>query len=566
MGRRERNAWIEHAKERVLSNAKQADTCAVELMSLYDETAAQLEDEIYALFQKYAVDNKLTSTEASKLLSGGEYSRWRKRIEHYVTEAETDSAVLRELNTLAMKSRISRKEAMLTEVYHAMALLSGETESKLTELLSDIYKTNYYRGCFELQSVIGVAFDVSRIRQDELEMILKHPWSGKNFSRALWDNTDKLAALARRELSLGVASGKGVEQMAKEIDSVMHKGRYAAERLVRTEASYFANQGELRSYRELGVERYEYLGGGCEICQELNGTAFSLSEAETGVNFPPIHPNCKCTIIARPKIDLLKNRQGQNPLSENARFEAWKQEHVKDITAPEASGDLMGQAKSFELSARGKELKRKQKKDPASGAVKLKVYKVDGAEKLYTETNSPDAQRTISYLKTQLPYLEKGHGSVKEVIVTGDRVFKEIAAYDHANHRLYISERVTDEGYLKELASKDIFAARTTGEILLHELTHKDHWDAVERFYNTNREKYGTIEAAKSALEEDLRKYVKAQRARDPFYVARVVSENAQLAVEKRSLNELIADGEVLMERGELNDAELARLIGGMLK
>ena len=505
MGRRERSRWIERAKERVLSNAKLTDSCAAELMFLYDETAAQLEDEIYALFEKYAVDNKLTTAEASRLLSGGEYKRWRKRIEHYVTETETDSGVLRELNTLSVKSRISRKEAMLTEVYHSMAVLSGETESRLTELLSDVYRTNYYRGCFDLQSVIGVAFDVSRIRQDELEMILKHPWSGKNFSRALWDNTDKLAALARRELSLGFASGKSVQQMAKEIDSVMHKGRYAAERLVRTESSYFANQGELRSYRELGIERYEYLGGGCEICQVLNGMTFSLSEAETGVNFPPIHPNCKCTIIARPKIDLFKNREGQNPLSENARFEAWKREHVKDITAPEGSDDLMGQAKSFELSGKPGEIRRQQKKGP-DAATKLKAYKVDGTGKLYTETNSPEAQKTISYLKTQLPYLEKEHGSVKEVIVTGNRVFKDIAAYDHVSHRLYVSERVTNEGYLEELASKNIFAARTTGEIFLHEFTHKDHWDAVERFYNTNREKYGTIETAKSVLEEDLRR------------------------------------------------------------
>lgn len=107
---------------------------------------------------------------------------------------------------------------------------------------------------------------------------------------------------------------------------------------------------------------------------------------------------------------------------------------------------------------------------------------------------------------------------------------------------------------------------KRTGEIFLHEFTHKDHWDAVERFYNTNREKYGTIETAKSVLEEALRKYVKTQRVKDPLYVARVVSENAQLSVEKKSLNELIADGKVLMERGELKDAELARLIGGVLE
>ena len=48
-------------------------------MDLYDETANQLENEINAMFQKYAQDNKLDNAEAEKLLSGEEYSRWRKR-------------------------------------------------------------------------------------------------------------------------------------------------------------------------------------------------------------------------------------------------------------------------------------------------------------------------------------------------------------------------------------------------------------------------------------------------------------------------------------------------------
>ncbi len=60
---------------------------------------------------------------------------------------------------------------------------------------------------------------------------------------------------------------------------------------------------------------------------------------------------------------------------------------------------------------------------------------------------------------------------------------------------------------------------------------------------------------------------MKAQRTADPLYITRVVSENARVGFDKQnSLNELIADGKVLMERGELKDAELARLIGGVLE
>lgn len=330
MSRRERNEWIERAKQRVLDNAEVTDRSVKEILFLFDEAAWTLETEINAMFQKYATENGLSNAEASKMLTGSEYSRWRKGIDEYLKDAEGDSRTLLELNTLAMKSRISRKEQMIATVYQAMITLSNDTETKLTDLLGDMFKTNYYRGCYDVQSVLGAGFNVSKVDMQMLQRILEHPWSGKNYSQALWENTDKLAALARRELTLGFMNGSSVQKMAKEINDVMAKGRYAAERLVRTESSYFSNQGELQSYRELGIEEYIYLGGGCEICQVLNGKNFPLEEAEAGVNFPPMHPNCKCTVRAKGKIDLFKDREGASPLKDNPKFEEWKKRYVKE--------------------------------------------------------------------------------------------------------------------------------------------------------------------------------------------------------------------------------------------
>lgn len=330
MSQRERNEWIERAKQRVLDNSRNTDQSVKEIMFLFDEAAWQLETEINAMFQKYASDNGLTNTEAEKMLTGSEYSRWRKGIDEYLKDAEGNSRTLLELNTLAAKSRISRKEQMLASIYQSMITLSGDTETKLTDLLGDMFRTNYYRGCYDVQSILGVGFNVSKVDEKMLFRILRHPWSGKNYSQALWENTDKLAVLAKREITLGFMSGSSVHKMAREIDDVMGKGRYAAERLVRTECSYFSHQGELASYKELGIQKYRFLGGGCDICQELNGKSFLLTDAEVGLNLPPIHPNCKCTIVPETNIDLFKDREGINPLKDNPKFEEWKKKYVKE--------------------------------------------------------------------------------------------------------------------------------------------------------------------------------------------------------------------------------------------
>lgn len=334
MSQRERNEWIERAKERVLRNAEQTDEYVQDIMYLYDETANQLEMEINAMFQKYASANGLTESEASRLLTGKEYSRWRKGLEGYLKDVNNDSRTLLELNTLAAKSQISRKEQLLSSIYQNMITLSQDTETKLTELLGDMYKINYYRGCYDTQSILGIGFNVAKVDERMLQRILEYPWSGKNYSEALWENTDKLAALARREITIGFMSGSSVQKMAKEINDIMGKGRYATERLVRTESSYFSNQGEIASYRELGITEYTYLGGGCDICQALNGCSFPLDQAEPGVNLPPMHPNCKCTIKAKAERDMFAARGGVNPLAENPKFEEWKKKYV-DNASPE---------------------------------------------------------------------------------------------------------------------------------------------------------------------------------------------------------------------------------------
>ena len=146
MSQKERNEWIERAKQRVLENARETDRSVKEIMFLFDEAAWQLETEINAMFQRYATENGLTNAEASKMLTDSEYSRWRKSIDAYLLEAEEDSRTLLELNTLAAKSRISRKEQLLAGVYRTMMTLSNDTEKKLENLVRDMFKTNDYRG------------------------------------------------------------------------------------------------------------------------------------------------------------------------------------------------------------------------------------------------------------------------------------------------------------------------------------------------------------------------------------------------------------------------------------
>lgn len=336
MNARDRSYWVEEAKSRELRNARRADNITFELLSLYDDAATRIAKEIHAIFGKYARDNSLTDAEASRLITGEEYNVWRKSIEDYMAAAAQGGAegskTLLELNTLAAKSRISRKEQMLSSIYRHMIDLAQDSNMTLQKLLGKQLTENYYESCFTIQRGIGYGYGVPRLSEQTVRDILTYPWAKKTFSDSVWDDVDTLSSVVRREIALGFTSGAGVDKMAKAIDDVMGKGRYNAERLARTEAKYFANQGELMGYRQTGIKRYRVLGGsegsGNCTCAGLNGQEFDIEDATPGVNCPPIHPNCLCTVVAAFERSIFDVPPDAQPLKHNPEFEAWKKRYA----------------------------------------------------------------------------------------------------------------------------------------------------------------------------------------------------------------------------------------------
>lgn len=54
------------------------------------------------------------------------------------------------------------------------------------------------------------------------------------------------------------------------------------------------------SFKRNGFKEYEFIAnsGCCEICAQLNGKHFPVSQLKIGVNAPPMHEGCRCSIAA----------------------------------------------------------------------------------------------------------------------------------------------------------------------------------------------------------------------------------------------------------------------------
>lgn len=431
---KERNDWIEQAKREVVFDNKNADKATSEVMFLYDECAMQIEDSIHALYAKFAKDNNLSLTEANKLLTDKEYSIWRKSIEEYLADIKNnpaDSKTLLELNTLAMKSRVSRKEQLLSNVYMQMAALANDTTTKMTDLLSDVVKVNYYRQAFTTQKQLGVAFGVPKLDTEQIRKILDYPWGTKKFSATIWDNVDTLTAVTKRAIARGVVNGYSSTKIAKEIDDTMQKGKLVAERVARTESHYFAYQARLESFKACGIKRYRFVGtddgsGKCD-CHRLNTKTFAVDEAVVGVNYPPIHPNCKCSVVASfEKVDLPKDAK---PIDKDIKFADWQDKYIKDTPQGDINLEPLPIKKQSIKAVKPVDssiLDKRQQKQLAEKHKQLLEYVKD----------DPVGTEAIAYYDMNLKELAKYKGKIGHVdgrLVVGEH----IAIHNHPSGNIF---------------------------------------------------------------------------------------------------------------------------------
>lgn len=136
---------------------------------------------------------------------------------------------------------------------------------------------------------------------DRLEQIMAIRPDGMDFSSAVWNNNEKLLTELNTTLASGFQLGKSIDQMSNELAKRMNVAKYNADRIIQTEADYYANQAELACYEDYDVKRYQYLAvlddRTSETCQHLEGKVFKVSEAKVGINYPPMHPHCRSTTI-----------------------------------------------------------------------------------------------------------------------------------------------------------------------------------------------------------------------------------------------------------------------------
>lgn len=302
------NYWEKRAINIEKLTQERADVDIMHVNKLFDGAVEIIEKQIDEIFDKYARDSGLTQDSALKLLNEKQTDALRRNLMTTLAQCQEEvarQAILARLNAPAYAARISRLEALKDLVYSQAYIVGADAHRRLENRLIDTYEQSYYRSIYDQQRRTETGFDFTKLTDRDVQAAIATNWAGSNYSKRIWKNTKKLAESLEEVITQGLMTGQSIRDMELALEEKVASGRYNINRVIRTEVNHCCNQGTLMSYKAAGTLRYIYLATldmrTSSICRSLDKEVFFVSKAEVGVNFPPMHPNCRSTTMAYPE-------------------------------------------------------------------------------------------------------------------------------------------------------------------------------------------------------------------------------------------------------------------------
>tara|TARA_R110002012_G_scaffold269087_1_gene453133 strand:+ start:181 stop:1008 length:828 start_codon:yes stop_codon:yes gene_type:complete len=252
---------------------------------------------------------KAETPDPSITTSATAYAKFSRELRAYL------AAIMREAVSIDMSLETSAQSALATMEQNLLSI-----EAALPDVVGDFLLR---------QADAGMRMGMSQIPLDRQVPVLPEA-----FDRRLEEGLVRLQRQSRTSLQVAIRDlfGDGLERgespaelanrvqdWAKRGGDIDRQAKWRATRVARTEASRVLNEGQIAAWEEAGIERMQWLvaPSPCEFCEMMKKKAsvgitssfFSQGDSlvtNTGkrldfdyaaINGPPLHPNCRCTLV-----------------------------------------------------------------------------------------------------------------------------------------------------------------------------------------------------------------------------------------------------------------------------
>lgn len=312
--------WISRADGRLSDQQEYVTASILEINQAYGEAMKELQRKIDRLFWRFVREGGMTEQEARTILkqtiSAQEISDIYQQLEN-ITDPDIRQQLLKQMDAFYYQSRISREEALRAAIQIQMSEIAGQELAISTRAYTNVIREEYLRSMFDAQQYLGFAFSFQELPEKVIHQILAENWSGKHYSKRIWGNAQVINREIEKLLLKGAMLGTNSRQLAKQLNKLANSGTYAAERLIRTETTYFTTMADLEAARARGTKQVRFVATldtrTSPECREADGHIIDIDEAKPGKNVPPLHPFCRSVIIDVIKGLVHKVRKARNP-------------------------------------------------------------------------------------------------------------------------------------------------------------------------------------------------------------------------------------------------------------
>ena len=200
------------------------------------------------------------------------------------------------------------------------------------------YQNSYYLDAYNKYRATGqLDIKLNHFNEQQLENIVYRPWKGSDFSKRIWKEytevlPDELTDALLRGTLFGYSPSKVVRMMRDRFQKVSERDLH---RLVITEMGHAAEEATAQFYKDSDIEQYQYLATleshTCDQCAHLDERIFNVKDKREGINYPLIHPYCRCTTVPYDKdLPDIETRWSRDPKTgkgtyvKNMNYKQWE--------------------------------------------------------------------------------------------------------------------------------------------------------------------------------------------------------------------------------------------------
>lgn len=336
--------WERRKAQEMFDYMAKAEDAADEISQAYLKASRYISLEMDQIFERFIRKHNLPENEARRLLGMLHDPTSFDELKDALRAGDGIKAdILAELESPAYQARLERLKQIQNDLDRTMREVYRQEKARSTSHYVDLANEAYYRSIFDIQQRTGLGFSFNSIDPKTIDRVINSKWSGANYSSRIWNNTQALAKDVKEELLINLLTGRTEREAAEIIRNKFGQGASNARRLVRTESCNLATQIDMESYKECGIDTYIYVATldlkTSQLCRELDGKRFKVSDQQPGINCPPMHPWCRSTTICDITDGELAQmeRRARDPetgktktVPANMTYQKWYDQNVKN--------------------------------------------------------------------------------------------------------------------------------------------------------------------------------------------------------------------------------------------